>query len=97
MIQQLYIQSDLLRILAPAFSEIENLFYDKYSSIGVVKDRLNKLWEQVGYYLDIMSEVEFSIIRNSYLGFYFKWLACIGYYGGGHEHSIDFLNVAEYN
>ena len=93
---QIYIQSNVLRMLAPKFSEIEWLFYDKMSSISIVKDRLDKLTEQVSC-LGKMSDEEYNIIRGSYLKFYFQWLACICYYGGGNARSIDFLNVARYN
>ena len=93
---QIYIQSNVLRMLAPKFSEIEWLFHDKMSSIGVVKDRLDKLMELVSG-LGNISEEEYNLIRGSYLKFYFQWLARICYYGGGNARSIEFLDVAKYN
>lgn len=93
---QIYIQSNVLKMLAPSFSEIDGLFYDKLSSIGVVKDRLDKLLEKAAC-IGTMSQEEYTIIKSSYLKFYFQWLACICYYGGGSKNSIEFLKVARYN
>lgn len=88
--------SKILKVFAPYFKEIELLFGGDHG-IGTIKDRLDKLRDQIFLYLDVMTPDEFELIAETHCYFYMCWLACICYYGGGSHCSLDYMRVAQYN
>ena len=93
----LYEKHPVLTSLDPTFLEIERMFLDPHVSLGCIKVELNKLYERIQIFSDLMDEVTHQAVDDYYTLLQFCYLACIAYYGGGNLNAIQNLAIAKYN